>query len=587
MAKIKTQSKIFISDPVRLKKMIIETVDEIAHIVGSSLGPSGKIALLESDLPGIPNVVTKDGVSIFRAIGYSNPYKHVITEQMREAAVKTVNEAGDGTTTSSILSASFVKNLFTYCDDNRKSSPQKVIRKINQIAEEEMYPAIKKASTKITNKNKDLLEKVATISSNGDKEMSKKVMEAFELTGFSSSSHVTIQELSGPSHYEVSLVEGFPIHKGYEESIGKFHSAFINDQANQRIVLEAPAFVLFDGKITDPAQVADILMKAGEAYVSGASECKNVMLVSHGFSDQCLTWLALNWANPGTLNVCPLMTPMTQIINSQLAFLQDLSAFTGASIFGMANPIHEAEINQLGYNVEKIEINRFRATVVGEPNSELIQARAEQIKTQVKNSESRLEKLILEERLGCLTNGIAQFKIFGSSSGEIKERADRAEDAICAVRAALNHGVLPGGCRVLVNLALDLKDKFPDDTIVNTVIIPSLFSPFLKLISNAGFNNEEIQEILQRYVDDRKVVYDVENQVFGDPKEMGIFDATLAVQSALTCAISIAGTLGQLSSIIVSPRDAAMEMQDFRDKQEFERTIENAELLADSINDRI
>lgn len=586
MAKVKTPSKIFITDQERLRAIVGEVVDQVVEIVGASLGPGGRPVLIESELPGLPNKVSKDGVSIFRALGHPNPYKHVIIEQMRDAAVKTVNEAGDGTTTATILAGAFVKNLFAFCNANRKYSPQKIIRQVSKIAEEEMFPAIKKASTKITNKNKDLLEKVATISTNGDKEMSKKVMEAFELTGFSSSSHVTIQELSGPSHYEVDLVEGFPIHKGYEESIGKFHAAFINDQANQRIALDAPAFILFDGKITDPAQVADILMKAGNAYVNGETECKNVMLVCHSFSDQVLTWLSLNMQNPGTLNVVPLMTPMTQIINSQLAFLQDLSAFTGASIFGMTNPLYEAELSHLGYGVEKIEINRFRATVVGEPNSELIQARAEQIKTQIKNSESRLEKLILEERLGCLTNGIAQFKIFGASSGEIKEKADRAEDAVCAIRAALNHGVVPGGCRVLINVALGLKEKYPEDLVVNSVIVPSLFAPFLRLLANAGFNDTEIQEILQKYVNDSKIVYDVENQEFGDPKIMGIFDATLAVSESLNAAISIMGGLGAMGGIIVTPRDAAMELQDFRDEQEFNRTIENAEALADAINER-
>ena len=146
---------------------------------------------------------------------------------------------------------------------------------------------------------------------------------------------------------------------------------------------------------------------------------------------------------------------------------------------------------------------------------------------------------------------------------------------------------MPGGCRVLVNIALGLQSKFPNDDIVNTVIVPSLFSPFLKLVSNAGFNNQEIQDILQRYVDDDKVVYDVENQIFGDPKVMGIFDATLAVNQALTSAISIAGVLGCLSSIVVTPRDAAMELQDFRDSQEFQRTIDNAEALADTINERL
>lgn len=575
----------FTSDLDKLERTIINTIDRVAGIVGRSLGPGGRNIIIESDLVGIPNKNTKDGVSIFRALGSENAYEHLIIEQTRDVAVRTVNEAGDGTTTATIIASALIKNLFEFCKKNPKFSPQKVARIINKHLRDIMIPFIDESSVKITNKNKNLLEKVATISANGDSEMAKAVMEAFDITGFSSSSHVTIQELSGPSgKYDVSLVEGFPIDKGYEESIGKFHPAFINDQANQRCSLEKPLFVLFDGKISDYAQINNMMQTIGRAYVEGNSEFKNVVIVAHGFSEQVLNILSFNFPNPTTINIVPLKTPITQLANSELQFLMDLSAFTGAKIFDMQNPLDEFTEDDWGANLEKIEIYRFRTTIVGNPDTTNIEVRAEEIKGQMKQSESKIEKILLEERLGKLTSGISQLKIYGSSNGELKEKADRAEDAVCAVRASINHGCLPGGCRVLINLGLKMQDL--KDPVVDNVIIPSLFAPFYMLLENAGYSDEEIEEILTMMVDNRTKVYDVENAVFDDPKKLGVFDATLAVKQALINAVSISSVMGTLGGIIAYPRDGQLERQEARDEQNFQRTLDNADNLVNEANNR-
>lgn len=582
--RVKTPAKIFNSDLTQLETMVVKTIDKIDRIVGSSLGPGGRPTLIESELHGIPNKNTKDGVTIFRALGSSDAYEHLIIEQTRDAAVRTVNEAGDGTTTATIIASAFIKNLFRFCSANRKYSPQKVTRQINEIVEQDLVPQIKKAAIKINTKNSDLLEKVATVSANGDKEMASAVIKAFEEVGYGSSSHVTIQELSGPSKYEVELIEGFPIEKGYEESIGKFHSAFINDQGHQRCILENPLFILFDGNITDVVQVQDILTNIGQEYVSGRSDFKNVVIVAHKFGDQVLTNFAFNFSNPNTINVVPLATPMFPMANGQLHFLMDLSAFTGAKIFDMNNSLSEATPEDLGKNMSKIEIYRFRTTIVGEPDPVNVEVRAEEIKTIISQAESKIEKNILEERLGKLTNGIARLKIYGSSNGELKEKADRAEDAVCAVRAAINHGCLPGGGRILINLALSLQEN--ESPIVQEVVIPSLFAPFYRLLENAGYNSEEIQEILTEMIKDKNKVYDVENGIFGDFKKMGIFDAALAVEQALKNAVSIASVMGTLGGIIAFPRDNQLENQEHKEAMNFQRTMDNAQSLSNEANER-
>ena len=587
--KVKTPAKMFCSNPDTLQGLASDTMDEVAEIVGSSYGPGGKNVLIESEYPGIPNKNTKDGVTIFKALGSANPYKHLIIEQTRDAAQRTASEAGDGTTATTIISASLVKNLFKYCNENRKESPQRATRMLNKIVKKELIPSIKAQAITIDEDNQGLLKKVAQVSANGDEEMAEAVMEAFDKVGFGESSHVTIQELSGPGGYEVGLIEGLPIPIGYEESIGKFHTGFINDKANQRCKLDNPLFLLFDGVINDLISFLPLIEELGNKYVNeGNSDYNNLVLVAHGFSENVLTTLAFNMANPTTLNVVPLATPMTNIKNSRLEFLYDLSAFTGAKIFDMTNQVSQASLADLGADMDTFEYYRFRATVVGEPNELNIEERAEELEQQLKNAASIAEKIDLEERLGKLTNGIAKLKIYGASNGELKERHDRCEDAVCAVRSTIKHGALPGGCRVLTNLCIQLNNEYSEDhrdyKLIQNVLINSLMEPLRKLLDNAGYSSEETVKIVTDYFQEPDKVYDIENMEFGLPEELGIFDAAQAVIQALENSISIAGVMGNLGGIVASPRDNQLEQQAWKEDNDFRRASDDPDSYVNEAN---
>jgi chaperonin GroEL len=589
--KVKTPSKLYCSNPLVLRKITSQTMDEISSIVGSSYGPGGKTTLIESEYPGIPNKNTKDGVTIFKSLGSQDPYKHLIIEQTRDAAQRTASEAGDGTTATTIISAHLVKSLFKYCEENPKESPQRATRILDKIVKKELIPAVRAASIQINTENQHLLEKVAKISANGDEEMASAVIEAFDMVGFGESSHVTIQELSGPGGYEVELIEGYPIAIGFEESIGKFHTAFINDKANQRCKLDKPLFLLYDGVVNDLVSFLPLIDSLGKKYVQeGDSDYCNLVLVSHGFSENVLTTLAFNFSNPTTLNVVPMATPMTNQKNSRLDFLYDLAAFTGAKIFDMNNQVSKATIKDLGSNMEIFEFYRFRGTVVGQPDEMDISDRADELEQQLKNAASISERLDLQERLGKLTNGIAKLKIYGASNGELKERHDRCEDAVCAVRSAIKHGALPGGCRVLVNLALKLNSEYEENhrdyPLVQTVLIESLMEPLRKLLDNAGYNSDEIQKIITDYFVDTDKVYDIENMEFGDPEELGIFDASQAIIQALENSVSIASVMGNLGGIVCSPRDNQLELQAWKEEQDFKRSVDHADEFANEANVR-
>lgn len=584
--KAKTAPKMFVCDKNFLKKKVLSTMKKVSDIVGSSLGPGGRVTMIESDYPGLPNKLTKDGVTIFKSLGAQDAYEHLIIESTRDVAQRTATEAGDGTTTATVLAHSIIKNLFEFCERYPKYSPQKATRRISQVTEDILLPYIASRSIKIGEENKGLLKMVAKISANGDEDMASAVIKAFEEIGYGDASHVTIRELSGKKAYKVERIDGFPIPMGFEESIGKLHTAFLNDQANQRCFLEKPLFLLYDGNINDLIAFDPILSAMGNKYINEGSDFKNVVIVAHGFSESVLTQLAFNFSNGNTMNILPMITPMAQFLNSQTHFLYDLAAFTGATVFGMNNQVNNATPNDLGHNMESFEAYRFRSTVVGDPDPTNVEVRAEDLKTQMAQAESQAEKLMLEERIGKITNGIAKLTIFGGSNGELKEAHDRCEDAVCAVRSAIGHGALPGGCRLAIDMSLKLAQELPEGDPAREVLISSLMSLPQKLLDNAGYHDEEIGEVISKLVREEDLVYDVENQLYGKAEELGLFDATKAVSESLSNAVSIANVLGTMGGMVCHPRDETFERSEARLDSEFTRAVENPNQFTNEANER-
>jgi chaperonin GroEL len=267
--------------------------------------------------------------------------------------------------------------------------------------------------------------------------------------------------------------------------------------------------------------------------------------------------------------------------------MYDLAAFTGAKVFGLKDSLARATLADLGSGMTSFEIYRFRSTIVGDPDPLNIEVRAEELAQQKRVAESKEEGLWLEERLGKLTSGIAKLTIYGGSNGELKEAHDRCEDAVCAVRAAISKGALPGGCRILLNLFdyVVSAEDVPDH--VKSVLGPSLMVPITRLLNNAGINDEESQEIIEKLLSDKSLVYDVENQKFGTAEELGVFDSLPAVEEALKNATSIATVMGTLGGIVAYPRDEIFERQEAAADAEMQRIIENPTAFTNEANERI
>lgn len=576
--KAKTAPKIYLSDKSRIKALVLETMNDISELVGITMGPGGKVVAIESDHQDVSDRISKDGISVFNAMSHQNSFKHTIIEIARSCSLRTANEAGDGTTSTAVLANEIIKNIFKFCDENPKESPQKAVRRIKKVLEESLLPYINSRSIKVTEESKDLLLNVATISANGEKALAEAVLKCFEEVGYGESSHVTIRELPGPSGYSVEKIEGYPIPIGLEESSGKYFNSYINDQGNQRCYLEKPKFLIFDGALQDLVSVMPLLNAIEDLIQknpAAAKEFKSIVLVANGFSESVVSTLAFNFEQRETLRIVPVRAPMAQFMNAQSHWLVDLASFTGAKVFGLKNQITEATLDDLGAGMESFESTRFRSTLTGNPDPFNIEFRAEELRKQLKRAESKAESGWLDERIAKITSGIAKLTILGSSPADIKERADRCEDAICAIRSSITHGVLPGGGRLAIDMALKISEELQEGDPAREVLLPSLLSLFNRLLDNAGYHEEEAKEVLSHLVNNVNDVYDIENQKFGLAEELGIFDAAKAVSEALRNSVEIAGVLGTLGGIVVHPRDAEFERKEASLDEEWRKVSQN------------
>jgi chaperonin GroEL len=581
-AKVKSVSKAVEVKGASLSGKVLSTMRIIADIVGSTLGPGGQPVLIERQEFGMPAMISKDGVTVFRNLGFDDPVAHVIMETARDASVRTATEAGDGTTTATVLAEAIVRCSNSFVTKNPRYSPQRVVRKLENVFTTVISPAVDALSHKAnfgTPEGREALRSVARVSANGDEALANAVIECFNLVG--DDGNVTISEISGPSAYEVERIEGFPIGMGYEDSCGKFYAKFINDPATQMCRMENPAFVCYHGRITDIQTLIKFFSEIGSAWQTDGFR-HNIVLVATGFSDTVLANLATNFAEVGSINVFPLLTPQNAVQGSELAFLQDIAAYTGATILDPLNkPFDVATLQDVGLQAKHFEAGRFRSSVLcghtadGTPLNELtVLDRVEQLRALLGQETSIYETNILQERIGKLTGGIAKLKVVGPSSGELREKRDRAEDAVAAVRGAVKHGTLPGGGWTLIKLYGDLA--LLKDEVVDSVLRPALLAPVYRLLQNAGMAYEEAHEVVETISariagSEEPSAYDALNFQYVDSRSGGLLDSTPAVLEAIRNSISIAGLLGTLGGAVVFKRDTELERNEARETNQYLR----------------
>jgi len=601
--KAHSAAKLVLPRGENLSKTILETTRLISKVVGDTLGPGGHPVLIERPEVDLAPIVTKDGVTVFKALGFENSIQQNILESCRDASVKTAMEAGDGTTTATILMEAFTRLTHEYCERNPSIPPIKVIKRIHDIYNNKLLKIIEdnKITCKYDKKGKKLLRSVARLSANGDEELADAVMEAFDICG--DEGNVTIIDNSGPSGYEVEQIVGYPIAMGYEESCAKYYPLFLNDPVGQKIVADKPMFLLYFGRITDIQTLVPLMETLTDLFHAKGLVSHNLVIVALGFSEAVLQTLGLWTSHPTQLNVYPLVIPSSPIINGQRSILDDIAAVTGATVFDqLSKPLEtfkldpntgESDLGNIepnedmvwgpsteeGMGVTTFECGRYRSTIVGFCDPEVVLARQEEVKAQAEASESVLEANMIKERAAKLTGSIAKLKVIGSSNGELKERRDRAEDAVCAVRGAIKDGALIGGGWCLAKM-IDSLDS--DDPIEDEIVKPALWEPIMTLYNNAGlpcteedgiaFLTESYKSVKTKKLAD-VVVRDVSTGEMVNALDCGILDSLPAVKEALKNAISIASLLGTLGGCIVQARDREIDTIETKSYGEFMKSM--------------
>jgi chaperonin GroEL len=558
---------------------IASTLATISRAVGCTLGPGGKTVIIERQEENMPPLVTKDGVTVFRSLGFEDPAAQAVMEASRDAAVRTANEAGDGTTTATVLAEAIYRHSRTYAKEHAADhvSPQKIVRRLATAFADVAEPAIKSATISVPKDSAEaeqMLRAIARTSANGDDSLATAVMECFKMVG--DEGNVTITEMSGPAKYEVERIEGYNVPHGWDDCCGKYSPKFINDPARQRLLYEKPTFIVYHGQLTEILSAVKIL----DAIVARWQENNgrhNVVVVATGFSESVVAQFALNNGEKTSINVFPLRAPLSPVPGGQLSFLEDICAYTGAKMF---DPINKSlddfapDLSDLGENAYVFEAQRHRSLVAvdfgtdEEPSDAaiLISERVEMIKAQMAQAPSDLDQRLMTERIGKLTGGIARLKVVGSSHGDIRERRDRAEDAVCAVRGAIQHGCLPGGGWGLLKVAFELGKL--NDPIVDEILCAALEEPVRLLFSNVGFSVPEVEDHLARVglsaTDGTHEVYDALAHEWVDAVEAGLLDSAPAVCEAIRNSLSIAAQLATTGAIVVFPRDQELERGEAR-----------------------
>lgn len=577
----------------KLKKLILETMRTISDIVGSTLGPGGQPVIIEKQDMNMPPTVTKDGVTVFKSLGFKNAEAHAIMEVARDSASRTATEAGDGTTTSTVISEALVRGLYEYCENNPQVSPQKVVRRLEQLFKTIIEPTIKGLATKVTlnnDKDKELLKCVARVSANGDDDLAKAIMECYDITG--DGGNVALVEGVGASRYEVEKIDGYPIESGWDNSCLRFFDKFINDPGSGATIMENPVFLLYHGKLTEIQTISGFMRHIGEQwqedperYDSSKGEYTdkaNIVIVACGYSESFVGNLASNFGLKDTINIFPLLAPLSAQPNGQLMLLHDLSAIASAKIFDpLSNPIERGNLVDVGPGVTSFQCGRTKSVVIGHTDTSLLETRIEEVELMVKSPESVLDEILLKERAAKLSGGIAKLRIWGSSNSEIKEKKDRAEDGVCAVKGALRHGVLPGGAFALLRLGTALDDL--NDPIA-TMLATALNEPVLKLQANSGLTEDEGNDIITELMASTSpdYVYDYQEHKYVSAFTAGILDSVPAVLEAIRSSISTSSQLGTCGGLVVYARDLDMDRKEAIDAANWERDagINEADLRA-------
>jgi len=503
-----------------VRARMLKGVNTLANAVKVTLGPKGRNVVLEKSF-GAPTV-TKDGVSVAKEIELADKYENIGAQIVKEAASKTSDVAGDGTTTATVLAQAFIQEGLKAVAAG--INPMDLKRGIDQAVTAAV--AELKSLSKPTADDKAIAQ-VGTISANSDSNIGDIIATAMGKVG--KEGVITVEEGSGLEN-ELDVVEGMQFDRGY------LSPYFINNQQSQQVELDDPFILIHDKKISNVRELLPVL----EAVAKAA---KPLLIVAEEVEGEALATLVVNTIR-GIVKVAAVKAP--GFGDRRKAILEDIAILTNGVVISeeVGLQLDKATINDLG-RAKRVVITKENTTIIdGAGEAERIQSRIGQIKAQIEETSSDYDREKLQERVAKLAGGVAVIKVGAATEVEMKEKKARVEDALHATRAAVEEGVVPGGGVALIRAlkALDgLKGKNTDQDLGIAITRRTLEAPLRAIVTNAG---DEASVIVNKVKDGSgNFGYNAANGEFGDMIEFGILDPTKVTRSALQFAASVAGSI--------------------------------------------
>ena len=522
----------------QLKEKLLAGIQKLNQSVSSTLGPGGRTVLIKEQTGEIK--VTKDGVSVAKAFTkLEDEVEDLGAQLVKSVSVKSANEAGDGTTTSTILATKMIEEGLTLISQGVNAVEVK-----NQIdaAVEVAVKKIKGMAVDVS--TEEQIKQVATISGNNDPEIGELIATAIEKVG--REGVVTLEE-SKTGETQLEVVEGMQFDRGYKSPY------FVTNNTTMQSVLEDPYVLLYDGRISTAQELLQALSKAN-------SENKPLLIIAEDIGDEALATLIVNKMR-GIVQVCAVKAP--DFGERKTLIMEDIAILTGGQVISKdkGHKLDKIAPNQLGEFLGRCRIatiEKDQTTIVdGKGTQEAIETRALEIKEQIEKATSFYEKEKLQERLGKLVGGVAIISVGGNSDVEIKEKKDRVEDALFATKAALLDGVVPGGGIVLFDV-LDASESSDKGT---KIVSMACAAPFMKILENAG-NDKWYSVAHEIHTSNLKnATYDAKSGKVVDSFEAGLIDPAKVVITALRNAASVAGTVLTTESVVFEKADKKSEDQ--------------------------
>tara|TARA_R110001592_G_scaffold330358_1_gene612545 strand:+ start:981 stop:2609 length:1629 start_codon:yes stop_codon:yes gene_type:complete len=521
------------------RKKLINGVNQLANAVATTLGPNGRNVVIQNE-HGVPQS-TKDGVTVAKAIELEDTLENTGAQMVKQAAIKTAEQAGDGTTTSTLLAQEIVNAGMRYSDKGHNIVEIK--RGIDKCVKAHVN-YIREMSQDIS--NEDQLRQVATISANNDSEVGELIATAMEKVG--RDGVVTIEESRTGETY-LETVEGLQFDRGYKSPY------FVTNNDTMSCTLKDAVILFYNGRIT---QVKDLL----PLLENLSTQSKSLLIVAEDIDGEALATLIVNKMR-GTLNVCAVKAP--DFGDRRTLLMNDMATLTGGVVVdkdkGMK--LDKFDLKWLG-ECRTVTITKEQTTIVDGAGEQVeIAELCTQLQSQIENSNSPFEMEKLQERLAKLTGGVAVVHVGGNTETEMREKKDRVDDALQATKAAIEEGIIPGGGVALLRSShkVTCSTDNADQKIGCNIMYNALRKPFEQILKNAGVQDVHSIEYRVKGRSNTHTGYNIKTGKFEDFLEVGIIDPTKVTRCALENAASIAGTILLTECTVVNKPQEKEEAQ--------------------------